>query len=87
MVQQDVVNYYWIPNFELILPIKWLFFIKYVLNNLAAIVEGDQKAPFSTATTRRWREGATPFPGLLHFTLDTYLILLSVKQDGIKYTF
>ena len=32
-------------------------------------------------------EGATPFPGLLHFTLDTYLILLSIKQGGIKYHF
>ena len=32
-------------------------------------------------------EGATPFSGLLHFTLDTYLILLSVKQGGIKYPF
>ena len=32
-------------------------------------------------------EGATPFPGLLHFTLDTYLIFLSVKQGGIKYHF
>ena len=32
-------------------------------------------------------EGATPFPELLHFTLDTYLILLSVKQVGIKYHF
>ena len=30
---------------------------------------------------------ATPFSGLLHFTLDTYLILLSVKQGGIKYHF
>ena len=29
----------------------------------------------------------TPFPGLLHFTLDTYLILLSVKQGGNKYHF
>ena len=29
----------------------------------------------------------TPFPGLLYFTLDTYLILLSVKQGGIKYYF
>ena len=27
-------------------------------------------------------EGATPFPGLLHFTL--YLIMLSVKQGSIK---
>ena len=48
---------------------------------------GDQKAPFSIATTSRCREGITPFPGLIHFTLDTYLILLSVKQGGIKYHF
>ena len=32
-------------------------------------------------------EGATPFPGLLHFTLDPYLILLNVKKGGIKYHF
>ena len=29
----------------------------------------------------------TSFPGLLHFTLDTYLIMLNVKQRGIKYHF
>ena len=45
---------------------------------LATVVEGDQKAPFSIST---------PFPGLFQFTLDTYLILLSVKQGGIKYHF
>ena len=27
------------------------------------------------------------FPGLVHFTLNTYLIMLSVKQAGIKYQF
>ena len=48
---------------------------------LAPVVEGDQKAPFSIG------EGATPFPGLLHFSLDTYFILLSIKQGGIKYHF
>ena len=32
-------------------------------------------------------EGATPFLWLLHFTLDPYLIMLSVKQGGIKYHF
>ena len=32
-------------------------------------------------------EGATPFPGLSHFSLDPYLILLSVNQGGIKYHF
>ena len=52
---------------------------------LVNVVEGDQKAPSSIATTPRCREGATPFPGLLHFTIDTDLILLSVKQGGIKY--
>ena len=54
---------------------------------LATLGEGDPKAPFSIATTPRCREGATPFPGLLHFTLDPYLIKLSVKQGGIKYYF
>ena len=32
-------------------------------------------------------EAATPFPGLIHFTLDPYLIMLSVKQGDIKYHF
>ena len=32
-------------------------------------------------------EGGTPYLGLLHFTLDPYLIMLSVKQGGIKYHF
>ena len=41
---------------------------------LATVVEGDSKAPFPIATK--------PFPGLLHFTLDTYLILLSIKKGG-----
>ena len=54
---------------------------------LATLTEGDPKVPFSIATTPRCREGATPFPELLHFTLDTYLIMLNVKQGGIKYHF
>ena len=31
--------------------------------------------------TRGVKEGAAPFPGLHQFTLDTYLILLSVKKE------
>ena len=50
----------------------------YICICIYTIVEGDPKAPFSIAT---------PFPGLLHFTLDSYLIMLSVKQAGIKYYF
>ena len=32
-------------------------------------------------------EGATTFPGSLHFTFDPYLIILRVKRGGIKYHF
>ena len=49
-------------------------------NWLVTVVEGDTKALFVG-------EGATSFPGLLHFTFDTYLIKLSVKQEGITYHF
>ena len=54
---------------------------------LATIVEGNPKAPFSIATTPRCRGGRYSFPGLPYFTLDPYLIMLSVKQGGIKYHF
>ena len=42
------------------------------------LVEGDSKPLFSIAT---------PFIGLLHFTLDPYFIMLGVKQIGINYYF
>ena len=42
------------------------------------LVESDSKAPFSIATTPRYREG------LYYFTLDPYFTMLSVKQGGIK---
>ena len=54
---------------------------------LPTIVEGDQKAPFQLLLHQGVGEGTIPFPELLHFTLDTYLILLRVKQGGIKYHF
>ena len=52
---------------------------------LATVVEGDQKAPFSMATTPWCRVGRYFFPWIA--PLYTYLILLSVKQGGIKYHF
>ena len=33
------------------------------------------------------RGATTPFSGLFHFTLDSYLIMQSIKQGGIKYYF
>ena len=49
--------------------------------------QGNPKAPFSIVTTPMCRGGRYSFPGLLYFTLDPYLIMLSVKQGGIKYHF
>ena len=60
---------------------------EYIDIKLATIVEGNPKAPFSIATTPMCRGGRYSFPGLLYFTLDPYLIMLSAKQGGIKYHF
>ena len=46
-----------------------------------------RKLPFQWLLHQGVGEGATPFPGLLQFALDTYLISLSVKQGSIKYHF
>ena len=43
---------------------------------LETLVEGDPKAPFQKLLHRSVGEGATPFPGLLHFALDPLLIVL-----------
>ena len=58
-----------------------------ILVKLTALVEGDLMAPFQKLKLRDVGVGATSFPGLLHFTLDPYLIMLSVKQGSIEYYF
>ena len=50
----------------------------------APVVEGDPKASFSIPTTPRCRRECYFFPGLLHFNLDPYLIILRVKEKSIK---
>ena len=54
---------------------------------MTTLIKGDPKAPFLIATTPRYWGRCYSFPGLLHFTLNAYLIMLSVKQGGIKYHF
>ena len=54
---------------------------------MATVVEGNPKAHFHWLQHRYVREDATPFPGLFYFTLDPYLIILSVMQGTIKYHF
>ena len=40
----------------------YIYIYIYIYIKLATIVEGDQKAPFSRATTLRWRGGSNSFP-------------------------
>ena len=54
---------------------------------MATVVEGNQKAPFSIVTIPSVGKGATPFPGLLRITLDTNLILLSIKEGFLSAIF
>ena len=54
---------------------------------MATRADGNPKAPFSIATTPMLEKGATPFLGLLRFTLDSCFLMLSVKQRGIMYHF
>ena len=58
-----------------------------IKSKLTIVVESELKVHFSLATTPCSRESDTPFLGLLHFTLDPYLITLSAKQGCIKYHF
>ena len=53
---------------------------------LSTVVEGDLKAPLSIATTLRYRRRLY-FPWFVYFTLDSHIIMLSVKQEIIKYQF
>ena len=52
---------------------------------LVTIVEGNPKAPFSIGTTLRCRRGHNPFFFWISPLYPMYLIMLSVKQGGIKY--
>ena len=65
----------------------YMYIYRVSKEKLATVVESDRMLPFQQLLHQGVEEGATPFPGLLHFTLDTYLILPSVKQGGIKYHF
>ena len=72
------------PGFELWSSIPLTMIL--ILLWLATLVEGYPKLPFQYLLHQGVGEGVTPSPGLLHFTLETYL-MLSVKQGGIKYHF
>ena len=51
---------------------------------LANLVVGELKASFSIPITTSCSGDITPSPGLFHFSRDSYLIRLSLKQRVIK---
>ena len=58
----------------------------YIYIKLGTLVESDPRAPFSIATTPSCRRGCYLFPGLVYFTLNPHLIMLSVKPGAVSCT-
>ncbi len=58
-----------------------------LINDISSIKKVKQATIVDSLLHQGVEKGATPFRGLLHFTLDPYLIMLNVKQGGIKYHF
>ena len=74
-------NFFFFPKFPSFT--EWPSYIYINKVKLGTVVKGDPKAPFSIAELK----GNTLFSGSTHFTLDPFLIMLSVRQGGIKYHF
>ena len=52
---------------------------------MATVVAGDSKAPLSIATTPSCSREHYSFSSIAPLYLEPYIIVLSVKQDVIKY--
>ena len=65
----------------------YIYIYIYIYLSSPTVVECDPKAAFSIASTPRCRGGYYSFSWIAPLTLDSYHIMLSVKQGGIKYHF
>ena len=81
---KNIILYY-ISTINYVMFLKLLSDSVYI--NRPTIVKGDLKGPFSIATTPKCRGGCYSFLWTALLTLELYLIMLSVKQVGIKYHF
>ena len=66
---------------------EWIYIYISKLVSWPTVVKGDPKAPFSTATILRCREGRYSFPWITPLILYSYFLMLNVKQGGVKYHF
>ena len=68
-------------------PFYWMTLPYIYISKVGDRSWGRPEGSFSIVTTPKYRERHYSLFGLLHFTLDMFLILLNVKQWGIKYHF
>ena len=69
---------------------QWLYDIKpnQQISKVGDLSRGwPEVSRFKSYYTGVLERGATPFAGLLQFTLDPYLMMLRATQGGIKYHF
>ena len=62
----------------------YIYIYIYMKVSWLIVVESDRRATFSIATTWKWMGWRNSFPWIVPLPLDSYLIMLSVKQGGIK---
>ena len=62
----------------------WQIYI-YSKSKLATVVKDTLRLAFEKLLHWGINQGATPFPGVLHFALDPYLIMLSITVGGSNY--
>ena len=74
-------------KFTVIVVRNKYYFIKIKVSKVGERSRGPPEGSLFDSNTPGVEEGTTPFLGLLHFILDPYLIILCVKQGGIKYQF
>ena len=69
---------YLLKNVRIIAP--WLQNLKLSKHNRRPLSRVIRRLPLQSLLHKHVKEGSTPSPGLLHFTLDMYLIMLFVNQ-------
>ena len=77
---QSFFNHFFFKSIIICLHTKQFFLISKI--NLAILVEGDQKAPFSIATTQRSREGCYSFPWIAPLPLIHILCWVLSKETS-----
>ena len=77
----------YVSAYEYVYMYEYIYIYIYIYISWLTVVKGNPKAPFSMDTTPRFSGGCYYFPRIAPLTFDPYLIMLCVKQGGMKYNF